>query len=64
MSLIMAVVLPEVVGVKNFGINTFCVAMIQILFMLAMLDGQQLLIREIVDFRDCSGFFKHLSYVK
>lgn len=51
LTLLLAVVLARVLGVKNFGIYAFCLSVIQILTVPAMLGGQQLLVREIAAYR-------------
>jgi O-antigen/teichoic acid export membrane protein len=47
LGLLLAVVLARVLGVKNFGVYAFCMSMVQILTVPAMLGGQQLLVREV-----------------
>lgn len=46
LSLLLAVVLARVLGVGNYGIYVFCLSIVQILSIPAMLGGQQLLVRE------------------
>lgn len=47
----MAVILARVLGVTGFGIYAFCLSIIQILTVPAMLGGQSLLIREVATYR-------------
>ena len=47
LTLIMAVVLARVLGVRDFGIYVFCLSIVQILTVPSTLGGQQLLVREI-----------------
>jgi O-antigen/teichoic acid export membrane protein len=47
LALLMAVVLARLLGVKNFGVYSFCLSVVQILTVPAMLGGQQLLVREV-----------------
>jgi O-antigen/teichoic acid export membrane protein len=47
LALLMAVVLARVLGVENFGIYVFCISVVQILSVPAMLGGQQLLVRDV-----------------
>ncbi len=51
LTLILAVILARVLGVENFGIYAFCLSLVQILTVPAMLGGQQLLVREIAAYR-------------
>ncbi|MCF8095109.1 MAG: flippase [Desulfobacteraceae bacterium] len=51
LTLLMAVVLARVLGVENFGIYAFCLSVVQILTVPAMLGGQQLLVREVAAYQ-------------
>lgn len=51
MGLLLAVVLARVLGVENFGIYAFCLSIVQILTIPAMLGGQQLLVREVAAYQ-------------
>lgn len=47
----MAVVLARLLGVENFGIYAFCLSLVQIVTVPAMLGGQQLLVREVAAYQ-------------
>lgn len=51
LTLIMAVVLARVLSVENFGIYVFCLSIVQILSVPAMLGGRQLIVREVAAYR-------------
>lgn len=51
LALLMAVVLARALGVENFGIYAFCLSVVQILSVPAMLGGQQLLVREVAAYQ-------------
>jgi O-antigen/teichoic acid export membrane protein len=51
LGLLLAVVLARVLGVEGFGIYAFCMSMVQILTVPAMLGGQQLLVREVAAYQ-------------
>ena len=51
LALLMAVVLARVLGVENYGIYAFCLSIVQILTVPAMLGGQQLLVREVAAYQ-------------
>lgn len=56
LALLMAVVLARVLGVKNFGIYAFCLSLVQILTVPAMLGGRELLVRELAAYQAKSEF--------
>ena len=47
----MAVILARVLGVENYGIYAFCMSIVQILTVPAMLGGHQLLVREVAAYQ-------------
>lgn len=49
--LLMAVVLARVLGIEQFGIYAFCLSIVQILTVPAMLGGQNILIREVAAYQ-------------
>jgi len=51
LALFLAIVLARVLGVENFGIYAFCLSLVQILTVPAMLGGQNLLVREVAAYR-------------
>jgi O-antigen/teichoic acid export membrane protein len=56
LALLLAVVLARVLGVEGFGIYAFCMSMVQILTVPAMLGGQQLLVREVAAYQTKGEF--------
>ncbi len=56
LSVLLAVVLARVLGVENFGVYAFCMSMVQILSIPAMLGGQDLLVREMAACQACREF--------
>ena len=51
LGLLVAVVLARVLGVENFGVYAFCMSIVQILTVPAMLGGGQLLVREVAAYQ-------------
>jgi O-antigen/teichoic acid export membrane protein len=56
LSFFLAVLLARVLGVKHFGIYAFCLSVVQILTVPAMLGGRQLLVREIAAYKTKGDF--------
>jgi len=46
LSLVLAVTLARLLGVEHYGIYAFCLSMVQVISIPAMLGGQQILVRE------------------
>jgi O-antigen/teichoic acid export membrane protein len=51
LSILMAVVLARLLGVSNFGVYAFCLSVVNILTIPAMLGGQELLVREVAAYQ-------------
>ncbi|MGM0452724.1 MAG: lipopolysaccharide biosynthesis protein [Thermodesulfobacteriota bacterium] len=56
LTMAMAVVLARVLGVEGFGIYAFCLSVIQVLTVPAMLGGQLLLVRDVAAYKSGGEF--------
>ena len=59
LALLLAVVLARLLGTEGFGIYALCLSTVEILAMLAMLGGHQLLVREVASYQS-RGMSGHL----
>ena|SRR6056297_1250329 len=51
LTLFLTVLLARILGVEKFGVYAFCLSIVQILIIPAMLGGQQLLVREVAAYK-------------